>query len=251
MKKYIDEIELALSSLPQRTSAHNPEAYIGGGQSQLTYIGLRVPDLRQTYRTGFSFSKKPPEDVVKIWNYVWLNSKCYEVMSLALIWFEDPLQRKILKNHWTLLKKWSSRIDNWAHADTLSGIYARIHEESPAEVYETFKKWNSSNNPWLRRLSIVSLIFYSSQRKKAPPLNRVIALLKPQLKFDHYYVQKGVGWTLREAGNVYPDQIYAFIEKNIHNISSQAFSAATEKMSPKRRDHLKQLRKKFRAGNYY
>lgn len=247
MKQYIDEIETKLASLPKRTSSQNPEAYIGGGQSRLKYIGLRVPDLRQTYRTGFSFSQNQPEEIAKIWDYVWQNSDCFETMALALLWFEDPKQRKNLKTHWPRLKKWSSRIDNWAHSDTLSGIYARIHEDSPADVYETLKKWNTSKNPWLRRLSLVSLLFYSSQRKKVPPLSKVTALLKPQLTFDHYYVQKGVGWTLREAGNVYPDAVYAFIEKNIHDISAHAFSAAAEKMSIKQRDHLKRLRKRSRV----
>lgn len=250
MNRYIVEVETALSSLPKRTSAQNPEAYIGGGQSQLRYIGLRVPDLRQTYRTGFSFSKGPPEETARIWDYIWHNSDCYEVMSLALAWFEDPKQRKTLKSYWPLLKKWSERIDNWAHSDTLSGIYARIHEDSATEIYETFKKWNASNNPWLRRISIVSLFYYSSQRKKFPSLNKVTALIKPQLTFDHYYVQKGVGWTLREAGNVYPDPVYVFIEKHIRDISAQAFSAATEKMSAKQRNHLKLLRKQFRGRKY-
>lgn len=248
MKKYLSEVEKELSRLPKRTSAQNPEAYIGGGQSKLRYIGLRVPDLRQTYRAGFSFSNSQPDEIARIWDYIWWNSDCFEVMALALTWFEDPKQRKILQNYWPLLKKWSSRIDNWAHSDTLSGIYARIHEDSPLPIYETFKKWNASKNPWLRRLSIVSLIFYSSQRKKFPSLNKVIALLKPQLTFDEYYVQKGVGWTLREASNIYPEPVYAFIEKHIHLISAPAFSSATEKMSPERREHLKQLRKKHRAN---
>lgn len=243
---YIDEIEGVLSALPNRTSAHNPEAYIGGGQSKLRYIGLRVPALRRAYRTGFSFSKGKPDDVAKIWDYVWRNSDCFEVMSIALAWFEDPRQRKSLVSHWPRLKKWPSRIDNWAHSDTLSGIYARIHEDSPKVAYDTFRKWNDSNNPWLRRLSIVSLFYYSSQRKKFPPFSRVTALLTPQLTFNDYYVQKAVGWTLREAGNVYPILAYAFIERNIDRISAGAFSAATEKMTGKQREHLKRLRKSQR-----
>ncbi len=243
MTRYIFEIEQALSSFPQRTSSQNPEAYIGGGQSKLRYMGLRVPHLQQAMRSGFSFSKYEPTDVVKVWDYIWWNSDCYEVMYLALAWFYDSKQRNTLKDHWPRLKKWSSRIDNWAHSDTLSGIYARILEDEPKEVYSTFTKWKASKNPWLRRLSIVSLLYYSSQRKKILPLNKILAVVKPQLEFDHYYVQKGVGWTLREAGNVYPEPIFSFVEENIKKLSALAFSAATEKMSTKQREHLKQIRR--------
>ena len=53
---YIEEIERALSKFPVRTSSQVPESYIGGGQSRLRYLGLRVPHLRQAVREGFSFS---------------------------------------------------------------------------------------------------------------------------------------------------------------------------------------------------
>lgn len=243
MNQFITEIETALRSLPNRTSSQHPESYIGGGQSRLTFIGLRVPQLQQMYRTGFSFSQLDTKEVAKVWGYIWCNSECYEVMSLALSWFYDPKRRLDLKAHWPALKRWSSRIDNWAHSDTLSGIYARILEDRPGDVYPTLKEWNRSKNPWLRRLSIVSLLYYSSQREKVLPLKQILALVEPQLDFDHYYVQKGVGWTLREAFNVYPKQTYAFVEKNVTGISAAAFSAATEKMAREQRERLKVLRR--------
>ncbi|MGE0526706.1 MAG: DNA alkylation repair protein [Bdellovibrionales bacterium] len=246
-RDYIAEIENALSAFPTRTSSQNPESYIGGGQSQLRYIGLRVPHLRQALRAGFSFSNAEPDVIAEVWDQIWWDSDCYEVMSLALAWFYDPKQRLILRPNWPRLRAWSERIDNWAHSDTLSGIYARIHEDCGREVYKTFREWNRSENPWLRRLSIVSLFYYSSQRQKYPSFKQVATLLKPQLNFDHYYVQKGVGWTLRESGNVYPRETFAFIEGHISKISSHAFSAATEKMTPRQRHHLKNLRRMRRG----
>jgi 3-methyladenine DNA glycosylase AlkD len=248
MKHYLNEVEAQLNKLPQRTSSQNPEAYIGGGQSALRFIGLRVPDLRSTYKKGFSFSDLSPAQTAKIWDYIWKNSDCFEVMALALMWFEDPKRRDSIKNHWSLLKSWSHRIDNWAHSDTLSGIYARIHEDYPKKILPVFQQWNRSKNPWHRRLSIVSLYYYSSQRNKYPSFANTVSMLKPLLDDDHYYVQKGVGWTLRESGNVYPGPTYSFIESNLHSISSIAFSAACEKMPSKKREHLKKLRKSHRKN---
>lgn len=248
MQHYLDEIENKLAALLTRKIPWNPEAYIGGGQSKLRYIGLRVPDLRKAARTGFSFSEKSPRELALVWDYVWRKSDCYEAMALALDWFNEPKRRTELKSYWPLLKKWSARIDNWAHSDALSGIYARLYEDHPELIHPTFVKWNRSQNPWLRRLSIVSLFYYSSQREKYPPLKTVFALLEPQLEFEHYYVQKGVGWTLREAGNVYPDATYKFVEKNILRISPAAYYATVEKLPQAKRDHLKRLREKHRRN---
>ncbi len=246
MKAYLKEIEEALSLHPRRTSAQNPEAYNGGGQSKLRYIGLRVPHLRHTLKAGFSFTKGERQKAARAWDFVWNNSDCFEVMALALAWFEHRQQLDLLVAEWPRLKKWSARIDNWAHSDSLSGIYARILERDPASVYPTLEAWNESKNPWLRRLSIVSLLYYSSQREKVLPLAKILRLIEPQLEHDHYYVQKGVGWALREAGNVYPEETYCFLEKNILRLSAPAFSSATEKLSAARKKRLKALRSEAR-----
>jgi len=243
MNSHVREIEKALLSFPARTSSHHPESYIGGGQSRLRYIGLRVPHLRQAMRQGFSFSRKSTAELAQIWNQVWWESDCFEVMALALAWFYEPQQKAVLCDSWPLLQKWSSRIDNWAHSDTLSGLYARILEQNPQVVYPTLVDWSLSDQPWLRRLSVVSLLYYSSQRKKVLPFKKIRALVHPQIEFAHYYVQKGVGWTLRESSNVYPTETYAYLKKNISKVSSHAFSAATEKLPPRKKQLLKRLRK--------
>lgn len=244
MKHHLKEVEKALSLHPQRVSTHNPEAYIGGGQSSLRYLGLKTPNLHQTQKAGFSFSDT--EEVAQVWDYVWKSSDCFEVMSLALGWFErlakNKKRKQELKKYWALLKGWSERIDNWAHSDSLSGLYARILEQDPKLVYPTLQKWNASANPWLRRLSIVSLLYYSAQRETVLPFAKIIPLVEAQIEFDHYYVQKGVGWTLREAGNVYPKETYKFLEANIRRISPEAFTAATEKLTKTEKDRLKKLR---------
>ena len=251
MKKYVLELENKLNSLPKRTSKQIPESYIGGGQSKLKYIGLRVPDLRKIINKGFSFSNVDEEKLVKILDYIWWNSNCYEVISISLSWFYDSKNRSRLKLYWPILKKWSKKIDNWAHSDTLSGIYSRILEDDQKLIYPTLVKWNSSTNPWIRRLSIISLLYYSSQRKKYLPFEKIILLLNDQIEFDHYYVQKGVGWTLRETYNVYPEKTFKYIKENVLKLTSVAFSSATEKMTSKEKNLLKKIRKtaRFQLSN--
>jgi 3-methyladenine DNA glycosylase AlkD len=67
-------------------------------------------------------------------------------------------------------------------------------------------------------------------------------MVKKQMDYEHYYVQKGVGWTLREISNIYPNEAFAYLEANIGRISAVAFTAATEKLSPAKKNHIKKLR---------
>ena len=237
------EVEAALALLPVPKTKWAPEAYLGGGQSKLNYLGLRAEQMKAAMKRGFSFSNGTPREVARSWDRVWHESNSFEAMALALAWFNDPKRRDTLSAHWPVLKKWSKRIDNWAHADVLSGLYARIHEDVGHEIYSTFDAWGDSKNPWLRRLSIVSLYYYSSARRKQPTFKKAITLIERQLDHPHYYVQKGVGWALRESGNVYPRETFLFLERHVHRISSTAFSAAVEKLSVPKREQLKRLRR--------
>ncbi|MBK7666930.1 MAG: DNA alkylation repair protein [Sphingobacteriaceae bacterium] len=114
---------------------------------------------------------------------------------------------------------------------------------------ETLKKWNKHKNPWLRRQSMVALLYYSRTKNQHLPFKTIISLVSTQLQAQEYYVQKGLGWTLRESYNVYPDLTYKFVSDNFHKVSPVAFTAAIEKMSEKEKTILKQKRKAHRAKN--
>jgi len=58
-----------------------------------------------------------------------------------------------------------------------------------------------------------------------------------------YYVQKGVGWALRELRNVYPKEAHAYLLKHIRTVSPIAFTIAIEKVGEAERAKLKALRK--------
>lgn len=244
-RKYLLEIEAALRAVAPVISKHKPEAYIGGGKSSYQYLGHRVPQIRSVLqKMQFTFQKDLSlSEVHKLWTYVWNNTNVYEVACLPLMYFADsmktgerlaPLRRDVVQC--------VERIDNWAHSDTLSSIYARILEEDRKGMLPVLEKWGNSSNPWKRRQSIVSLLYYASARKKFLPFPKLISMVKIQINDEDYYVQKGVGWTLREIGNVYPDETYSFLEKRITSLSAYAFSAATEKLSKTKKTKLKKLR---------
>ena len=68
-------------------------------------------------------------------------------------------------------------------------------------------------------------------------------LLTPLLNDKEYFVQKAVGWTLRESYNVYPKKTYVFINEHIRMISPVAFTTCLEKMTEKEKQALKQKRR--------
>lgn len=238
MKHYLKEVETATRRLHNKERAPLIEKFMS---SKLTSFGLSVPQIRSLVKSDYSFYQLSDEEILRVWDYIFSHSKYFEVKSQALIYYQFR-SKELSLEEWKVLKTWSKFIDNWEHADRISGIYSDLHERYPNKIYPIFQDWNKSKLSWLRRLSIVSLFLYSSSRKKQPAFSKVL-LLVDNLFFDKdVYVQKGVGWTLRELYNVYPEKTYLYLLKHAADISPTAWQASTEKLSKRDKDRLKRIR---------
>ena len=207
---------------------------------------IRVPEVRKLVKQEYSFYKLSPTKIITIWDYIWKNTEHYEVAHQALYYYQH---KAISKPEYLRIKTWIDRCDCWEHSDDLSKIYAQIVEDNPIWILPTLEKWNISKAPWKRRQSVVGLIEYASKRKKVLPFETLITFVKPLLADEAYYVQKGVGWTLREIYNVYPTPALDFINTNLGILTPIVFSTSTEKLDKPEKTRMKAARKKLRQRN--
>lgn len=249
MDKYLTEVEKNINAAPKQDRTNNLvflKKYIG---TQYDFLGLKVPAQRAIYKKGYSFSHLKPEEQIEIWDSIWQQSNCHDVMTQAIFFWEKHITKIDAEIAWNSLKGWISKVDNWAHSDGLSGLYSYLLEIKPVMVLPQLKKWNKSKNPWERRQSAVGLIHYHSKRKEVLSYTILISFIENLLDDKDYFVQKGVGWALREIGNIYPKETFAFLKKNYTSITGIAFAAASEKLNTKEKEELKKLRKEARKKN--
>ena len=239
-KSYLTEIENRLIEFaedfpPPRISYYN---------SDLPMLAeIPGPVKRKLFKDEFQYPDLSEKEQLKLWSYIWKNGIYMETLGLSLTFYEKRY-KKLNLDDWKILKSWSQRIDNWAHGDQLCSYYAKLYEEFPKEIEPTLLKWNQSKKPWLRRLSIVSLFYYSSMRKtRQPRFNLARELVLNLIDDQHKYVQKGVGWTLREMYNVYPEKTLKLIYQYASDIPPQGWQAATEKLPKATKEELKKIRK--------
>lgn len=209
--------------------------------------GLPVPVQRAIAKKGFSFSGLPVNEQLEIWDGIWNSSNVFEVMTQCLLFVQKNLKKLDRKKAWSITRGWVKKTENWGHSDMLSGIFAWLLEQDEGMIHPQLVKWNASREPWERRQSLVSLFEYSSRRERVLPVNKVLPLVENLLDDDHKFVQKAVGWTLRETGNVYPQQALQFLQKHHARLSPIAFSAAVEKLDTAEKENLKSLRKAARS----
>lgn len=211
-------------------------------RSELQYLGVRVPVLRARVKQGFSFSREPDARVLEIWDDLWRMSPFGDVLFAAVehyllrrkSWAEPAL--------WQVVRHWSARVENWAHADTLGGLYSRLLERDRGNVYPELQEWNRAEDQWLRRLSLVSLIHYSGKNAVFLTLDEVLPMVANCLDDHRHYVETAVGWVLREMGNAYPSEVTQFLEAHIGEISSAALTRSLERQTLSERSRLRALR---------
>ena len=244
--KYTKEVEDTLTQLSlnsDKQKADKLKKYIG----TLHHVhGLTSAIQVDVYKNGFSFTKNSIEEDFEIFNAIYHQSPSFEGKNLAFIFLNKHHKHIPVATQLQILPLWVEKLDNWAHSDSLSKYLTRLLENktSHKELLSILKTWNSSPNLWKRRQSLISLYYYA--RTKTEFINYEISekLISNLLLDKEYYVQKAVGWALRESFNAYPKQTFAFIEHNIKSISSVAFTTCIEKMNNAQKLTLKTKRKK-------
>ncbi|OGL63157.1 hypothetical protein A3C09_02715 [Candidatus Uhrbacteria bacterium RIFCSPHIGHO2_02_FULL_47_44] len=243
MPSPLQKIELALCGL-----AIDDPKYKAFRQktTKLRVLGIRVPVLQKLVCDGFQFYNKTEKDILHVWNGVWNTSRMHEAMYLPLFYYRN--HKHVLGTYeWHVIKKWIDRVENWEHADALAYLYSILLERYPKLILPTLKKWNRSNNPWKQRISIVSLIYYASKNRKAPPVGLVLKMVEPLIPSKDPYVRKAVGWTLRESYKLYPKETFAFLKKHIQELAAVSFSYATERVTKEQKTELKRMRSRQKS----
>ncbi|MBI4713768.1 DNA alkylation repair protein [Candidatus Uhrbacteria bacterium] len=237
MHKFLLEVERELKKLEDKVYKTSNDRF-----NIPRSVGISSEKLKTRIKNGFSFSKLPDVEQWKIWNFIIRNSRMHEAQMSALRFAEDRIET-IGKQEWNYLRGWADFVDNWAHSDVLSKVYSFLLEKNSDLILPTLKKWNKSKNPWKERTSIVSLIYYASPKRKAPSVQLVLEMVEPLITIKDKYVQKGVGWTLRECHKLYPKETLNFIWTNVRNLSADSFFYATEKFLKTEKTRLLEKRR--------
>lgn len=208
--------------------------------SEVPHLGLSVPVQRQALRSGYSFSKLRFEQQLPVWNAVWRRARYYETKTQALYYCAARRKPADLVQLWPVVRDWVEMVDCWDTSDELSSVYARILEVEAlaGEVYTVLCTWNRSANPWKRRRSILSLLYYCRSRRSILPSAKILPLIETLLGDDNRFVQKAVGWSLREALTPFPIETMAFIRRHAQALPPVSFAEATRKLSPELRGEI-------------
>ncbi len=209
----------------------------------LTECGTTIPELRARFAQGFSFSHLDFESQLSIWHEVYSTAKSPLEQRFPYFFLEGQLKyNSLYRRLWEVSCAWQEFVDDWSNCDGLAKVNTKVLEYYPELVLPVLQSWNTSGNLWKRRQSVVSLLYFQRTKKIFLPFEQIAAMVFPLLGDAEYYVQKGVGWCIKELYQVYPELTFEFSKQHIGKISPLAYPIVLEKMSVEHATAIKALR---------
>ena len=165
----------------------------------------------------------------------------YEEASFAIT-FMYSTKENLTAETFDRLGRWlEDGILNWAHTDILSGRALSSFITNKIIKIESLKEWTGSASKWKRRAVPVTLIDVIDTDV---PLNKLFNIIEPLMSDTEKFVQKGLGWFLREAWKVYPEETEDFLLKWKDTCGRIIIQYATEKMDKEDRSRFRRVKKK-------
>jgi 3-methyladenine DNA glycosylase AlkD len=207
MHPYIQPIAKAFHSVADSGKAIPMAAYM---RNQFPFLGIKTPERRQIGKNHMKNTPLLTENelfvvVKELWN---MPEREYQYFGQELIGYHKNVwTKKIIRliEYCIVHKSW------WDTVDALNTEGAGPYFlKFPGEIASITARWNKSSNIWLNRSS---LLFQKSYRKNTDKglLSAYILHLSGSGEF---FIQKGIGWILREYGKTNPAWVKEFTRKN-------------------------------------
>ena len=214
MNKWITNLEQEFQSNTNAMVALEQSAYL---RHQFEFFGLKAPQRKILLKPFFSKEQRPAkielENIVKI---LWLKpQREYQYCTQELV---AKFEKQFTENDIALLefmvlnKSWWDSVD--FIAANLMGAYFKIHKNQKEKYVN---KWLHSKNIWLQRSALLFQLKYKSELDTELLSSTIIFLLDS----NEFFINKAIGWVIREYSKTNPHWVVNFVENNDLNILSK------------------------------
>ena len=137
----------------------------------------------------------------------------------------------------TIFEKWTfSYIRDWWDCDDfMTHAFFEAMMRYP-EKLSMIKEWVEHQEFAVRRSAAVILIVPA--KRGLIPKELIFEISNLLMQDEHYLVQKGYGWLLKEASIKYHDDVVKYLQEHVHKMTRTAFRYALEKLPKEEKEAL-------------
>ncbi len=204
MKKInLEEIKKLFQANSNDENAYNMSKYM---KNKFAYYGIKKPLSNELIKPYMSNLKNYSEkEVYKIVKELWEeDEREMQYLALTIINYyfkKTPMDIKFLEKL-IVKKSWWDTVDNLSNH---TGLYFKHNFDK-----EIIDRWVESDNIWLNRSAILFQLKYKNLMNEQL-LSEIILRLVHKKEF---FIQKAIGWVLREYTRTNPEFVLEFVEKH-------------------------------------
>lgn len=214
MTEFIAILEKEFEKKKNPKIALEQKAYM---RNQFEYFGLKAAERRAIQQPFFIKQNLPDKSklnsIVKI---LWKKpQRDYQYFSQELAFkYVKQLEQKDIKlfEYMVTHKSWWDTVD--FIAAKLMGAYFKTF---PEQKDKYVKKWLKSNNIWLQRSGLLFQLKY----KNDLDTQLLSSIINSLLGSKEFFINKAIGWILREYGKTNPKWVVEFVNKTVLNTLSK------------------------------
>ncbi len=192
-----------MESMEDSAQAEKMAAYM---KNMFSFLGIPKPALKSLIKPYLKSSRKAEIDwdfVAQCWEKPYREAQ-YTAVEYLLV-HQAQLQAKDLPRLQGLIteKSW------WDTVDNLDGLIGTLVWKEPA-LKADMRAWAASENMWLRRAAID----HQQRLKEKTDTALLEEIVLMNLGSDAFFINKAIGWSLREYGKSDPAWLEDFLARH-------------------------------------
>lgn len=204
MHTYVQDLKTHLQQHANPTEAGPMARYM---RDQFPFLGIKTPTRRALLKTFIAEHGLPTlTELEAVLRDLWtLPEREYQYSALTLL---DKFAKKLPAEFIVVLEYLLTHKSWWDTVDGLAGHSVAAHFNRFPQVREaTLAAWRASDNFWLRRTTLIFQLSY----KANTDVDLLFSLINENLDSDEFFIQKAIGWALREYSKTDADAVVEFI----------------------------------------
>lgn len=186
-------------------------------RDQYEYLGIKSQQVTSLLRGHIKEHGLPPLDKVDIiLRELWsLPQREFQYAAMNLM---ERLEKKVNEDFIITIEYLITTKSWWDTVDALASHAVGSQFKRFPKVKEKYlKKWRKSDNFWLRRTTLLFQLGY----KKETDFELLCELIKENLGSDEFFINKAIGWALRQYAWTNPASVKKFVKatKELHPLS--------------------------------
>lgn len=203
MQKYFENLQTLFEQNANPAHAQEMKAYM---RNKFDFLGIAAPLRRNLLKEFYKNHKIEQKDLLNFVNLLWQSpNREFHYTAIEVLekhekfWNEKSIfffEKMISQHSW------------WDSVDTIAThLVGKYFQGFPEQVAPITEGWIQSENIWLQRTCLIFQLSY----KKNTNQGLLFAYCQELSGSKEFFLQKAIGWALRQYSRTNPDAVIAFV----------------------------------------